>query len=58
MATCIASHLLGSQPLGKCHMFTHLFSAKEIIFCMTLQVSHQVANLCQLMVLLGSKLME
>ena len=37
-------------------MFTCLFSAKEIIFCTTLQVGHWVADLYQLMVLLVGKL--
>ena len=35
-----------------------LLSEKAINFCMTSNVRHWVATLCQLMVLLGSKLME
>ena len=50
------SHVSAASHLKDCHTFTHLFSAKEIIFCMTLQVGHQVADLCQLMVLLVGKL--
>ena len=39
------------------HIFV-LLSAKEIDFCMTSEVRSWVATLCQLMVLLGGRLME
>ena len=58
IATCIDSDMLGSWLLGKMLYVSVLLSAKEIGFCMTSDVRHWAADLCQLMVLLGSKLME
>ena len=53
---CAAYLKSGSQAPGKCHMFSCSFSLKEINFCMTFGVRHWAAELYQLMVLLGGKL--
>ena len=58
METHIDSLMLGSWPLGELSYIFVLLSMKEIDFCMTSDVKHWAADLCQLMVLLGSKLME
>ena len=39
-------------------MFVHCFSGREDDFCMTLEVKHQAATLCQLMVMLDGKLVS
>ena len=46
----------GSWVPVKCHMFSCLFSVREIDFHMTFEVGHWAAALCQPMVLLGGKL--
>ena len=43
---------------GKMSYIFVLLLAREIDFCMTFEVKCQVAALCQLMVLLGGKLMD
>ena len=53
---CAADLKLGGQALGKCHTFSCSFCLKEINFCMTFGVRCQAATLCQLMVMLGGKL--
>ena len=54
--TALCCLKLGGQAPVKCHMFTYHFSVQEIDFCTTFEVGWQVATLCQLMVLLGGKL--
>ena len=54
--TALCCLKLGSWVPGKCHTFVCCFSAREDNFCMTLDVRHQAATLCQLIVMLHSRL--
>ena len=54
--TALCCLKLGSWVPVKCCMLSCCFSLREIDFCVTFEVRHQAAALCQLMVLLGGKL--
>ena len=49
---------VSGQAPGKCQYIFVLLSEREINFCKTFEVGHQVATLCHLMVLPGGRLMD